>query len=729
MQTMLEDLQQRIERLEDESSRIDELGERLARVERRGQRDTAVGAMLSQARPEPATATPAPVFAPPRPAPQPLSRPAERLFESARRRPEDGSLEDLVGGRLLAWAGGIAVVAAIVCLFAMAISRGWLDEAARTVLGGGASLALGAIGLWLQERRSRTDAALAAVATSAAGLFVTVTVAARVYEVIPAPAGVALALVVAGVTTLVALRWEAPVIGALGLIGGLLAPVLAGAPSDGGTIAVLAVAALAATTVCVRMRWTWLSGAVLLVCAPQWGAYLLGSTQPGVAPTIATLLAFGALGTAAAIGHDVRKGSGELRAPSAWMLAVNALLLAGVGWWSLSGHGDATADAWLVALACLHLSLGAGCRRWARCADDLGLVVLAIGTVLADVAIERLTDGVPSVFAWLGGALVLGALTRDAHRKSDARAVQLGLGGHLAMAIGAALTGPASPTQGPFGAGAAAVLLALAATSLVCGRLVGPDRHQWRWALDGIAITVVAYLTALSFDGPALVVAWAVESVALATLARRTGDPIAAAGAVAQLALAAGHAVAIDAPLSALFGGDVEIRDAGLALGAVGLAAALMARERLGEAWREHLPVPPVPVLAGTAGVAALHLISIVVVVILESSGTPIHTEGWDLPVHQQAQMALSATWAILGVLALVGGLVRDERGLRLGALALLGLAVTKVWIFDLAQLDALYRVGSFLALGLLLLTGAFAWQRIRPRPVPDLRAAPPAAR
>jgi hypothetical protein len=39
-----------------------------------------------------------------------------------------------------------------------------------------------------------------------------------------------------------------------------------------------------------------------------------------------------------------------------------------------------------------------------------------------------------------------------------------------------------------------------------------------------------------------------------------------------------------------------------------------------------------------------------------------------------------------------------------------------------------LYRVASFVALGALLLLGAFAWQRLRPT-APDLRHEPPAIR
>jgi uncharacterized membrane protein len=57
---------------------------------------------------------------------------------------------------------------------------------------------------------------------------------------------------------------------------------------------------------------------------------------------------------------------------------------------------------------------------------------------------------------------------------------------------------------------------------------------------------------------------------------------------------------------------------------------------------------------------------------------------------------------------------VRDDRKFRLAGLALLGLAVFKVFVYDLAALESIYRVLSFIALGLLLLAAAYAYQRIR---------------
>jgi uncharacterized membrane protein len=50
--------------------------------------------------------------------------------------------------------------------------------------------------------------------------------------------------------------------------------------------------------------------------------------------------------------------------------------------------------------------------------------------------------------------------------------------------------------------------------------------------------------------------------------------------------------------------------------------------------------------------------------------------------------------------------------------LGLLGLTAAKVFMYDLAVLTSVYRVGSFLTLGLLLLLAAVAYQRMRPEPL-----------
>ena len=57
----------------------------------------------------------------------------------------------------------------------------------------------------------------------------------------------------------------------------------------------------------------------------------------------------------------------------------------------------------------------------------------------------------------------------------------------------------------------------------------------------------------------------------------------------------------------------------------------------------------------------------------------------------------------------------RPQRGgqpVRLAGLAVAGLAVIKVIAFDLASLDALYRVGSVFLLGLVTLSLAYLYYR-----------------
>jgi uncharacterized membrane protein len=67
----------------------------------------------------------------------------------------------------------------------------------------------------------------------------------------------------------------------------------------------------------------------------------------------------------------------------------------------------------------------------------------------------------------------------------------------------------------------------------------------------------------------------------------------------------------------------------------------------------------------------------------------------------------------VTGLAAIVFGLVRNLRLVRLGGLVLLGIAIVKVFFVDLATLESIYRVASFVALGLLLIACAFAYQSL----------------
>jgi uncharacterized membrane protein len=84
----------------------------------------------------------------------------------------------------------------------------------------------------------------------------------------------------------------------------------------------------------------------------------------------------------------------------------------------------------------------------------------------------------------------------------------------------------------------------------------------------------------------------------------------------------------------------------------------------------------------------------------------------------------LSAMWLVfaLGLWGL--GALRRQSLYRYGALAIVLLAALKVFLFDMADLDGLYRVASFLGLGLSLVSIGLLYQRFvavsLPRTTPD---------
>ncbi len=80
-----------------------------------------------------------------------------------------------------------------------------------------------------------------------------------------------------------------------------------------------------------------------------------------------------------------------------------------------------------------------------------------------------------------------------------------------------------------------------------------------------------------------------------------------------------------------------------------------------------------------------------------------------DVPMLDAELWAYSGAWLLLGAGLMAAGLWTGLRGLRLAALALIGLAAAKVFLVDLGGLHGLWRVLSFLGLGLSLIgLGAF---------------------
>lgn len=664
--------------------------------------------------PEPRVeASPEPRFE--RPPSAPSSRPS-RVADAA-------SLSDFLGGRALAWLGGIATVLGIVLLLALAIAHGWIGPAARVALAAAASTALMAAGIWLHAKRGRTEAAATMVGAATAGWFATLIVAAEAYALIPAPVAVVGSMLAGALATTLAIRWAGRVIAAIGLIGALLSPALVGAPTDLLTLALLAIGAACAMWVFCWRRWPWLAFATLLVTVPQWVLWL----QPGlfaepVQPPLlelAVLTTFGGIGLLGAVFAQARAGNRLLGSAGALVL-LNAVSVGAAGQFAFGSTGGAL---WLVGIALVHVAAGVVRLPRLPLPPDARRVLISIGVVAGDVALASLLHGVALTAAWGAASLAFAWLARRTDRTAGGEAwIGAALGSHIALVLAQALI-----ELPPSGLSSAPELVPLASVAILAASCLGAarvstERPVWRMALDGLGLAAVAYMTAASTDGPMLVVAWALEAIALAELARRTGDALARFGALAFLAGAGLHAMAVEAPASGLVAGVDSLGAAALALGATALAAL---RVGLLEAERS----PSRLALLGGAGTTALYLASLAIITAFQPAAGTDAMLVLDLSIRQQGQVLLSAMWGAVGVWALIAGLRRNLAPLRLGALGLLMVTVAKVFLYDLSTLTSIYRVVSFFVLGGLLLAGAFAYQRLRPPPRPDLRSVHPSQR
>ena len=79
---------------------------------------------------------------------------------------------------------------------------------------------------------------------------------------------------------------------------------------------------------------------------------------------------------------------------------------------------------------------------------------------------------------------------------------------------------------------------------------------------------------------------------------------------------------------------------------------------------------------------------------------------------------AWSGAWLAYGVAVMAIGIAAGIRRLRLAALAIVGLTTAKVFLVDMSGLVGLWRVLSFLGLGLVLIGLGAAYRRlVAPRP------------
>ena len=219
------------------------------------------------------------------------------------------------------------------------------------------------------------------------------------------------------------------------------------------------------------------------------------------------------------------------------------------------------------------------------------------------------------------------------------------------------------------------------------------------WSL-GLVAALVAEL-ALTDDGLAFAIVVAATAAATAAVGKRLGEP--------RLWIAA--AVMLSADALGVLGGltppeHLLTANANPASGVAALIAVAAATAVLALTARSHRRW----ILAGASGLALYAVSLIVLELAIRISGASLETD------FERGHTVVSAVWGLTGLTVLVVGVSRGSSRLRYAGLALFGLTLGKIFLFDLAELSSVARAASFVAVGGLLLAGGVLVQRLGDR-------------
>lgn len=77
-------------------------------------------------------------------------------------------------------------------------------------------------------------------------------------------------------------------------------------------------------------------------------------------------------------------------------------------------------------------------------------------------------------------------------------------------------------------------------------------------------------------------------------------------------------------------------------------------------------------------------------------------------------QMILSSSWLLVSMILIIIGIWRRDQIIRITAIIIFGIAILKIFLYDLSFLETLYRIFSFIGLGVILLIASYLYQKYK---------------
>lgn len=650
-----------------------------------------------------------------------------RPLAAARAPREPFTIEDLFSPRILAWTGGAVLVAGIAFLVSIGIQDGWITPAMQIFGALVACFVLIFAGFVLYEKEDQGTAAMATFSSGIAGLFATLVVMTQTYDYVdPLWLGPAFAGLIAAGGTAVAWRWDSEQMAALALLGALFSPVLIGALHEPSTVWFVLLGYAAVALLCTQREWQLVRIGAVFAAAPGVIGPLLEHSTPAVvvAGTVFWLLTIVAFFGGELLDPKLQRPSGAREIAGVIVGAVSlltALLVAlriveiqqelhpGVNVELVDS--DAQLATWLIGFAVLHFLIAGASAARHKLLSNLEVVLGGCAVLLLVVGLSYALSGAALVAAWGALALALAAVAYNTEGSGLDWAPAPLVALCAAHAIGIGVT-PDLLGEDPAAFSSALLwdgIGALSATIVAAASWAYVARDEARNMAVATAVIGAVYLAGFVLQGVVLVVALCVLAAVASELGRGRGAVFAVFAPGLPLVVAAVHVLIVEAPPSeALSTGIDDLAAAVIALLAVAGTAALWAQRTD----RAELRLA----LGGLSAASLVYMVSAAIISSFQPTDDAIAVAGEAFGVRQQGQALLSGFWALTALAAIVYGLKTATKEIRYAGLGLLAVAVAKIVFFDLVTLDAAYRTGSFIAVGVMLLLAAFAYQNLKER-------------
>ena len=620
---------------------------------------------------------------------QPLPRPVEETAGShevpawADSVPE-GDLETSFGLRWVNRIGAVTLILGIAFFFRYAVENNWIGEAARVLIGAVAGLLLLAGGEWAFRRDQRVFAQ-GVTGAGASALYLSCYAGFGAYNLLPVLVAFGLMSLTTALAAYLSVRYGSQSIAVLAVFGGFLVPLLADDPSRSiWSIPVYLVFLNAAFLKLAELRGWSFTQAVALAGTALFTLGFADTPLLVVLPIYYLLFALLPDGRLFVGVHILLLGRATALPITTLAYFPELLLLSFAGLMVLS---------W---------------RKWFHLATLL-VTAAAVSWFLA-------TSVKPGPL--LISFVTLGTLFLMFFGFCCWRAVRLpnlfSFGEMVALPSTAVFFLTACYVRLAGWGDSWAALLALAVAVLYLGLAAAlrnnPEPNPAAAISLGAGLACFTLSIPLQFHSYTVTMAWAVEGAALVWIAAQRRYFFAQIFGMAALACAVIHYSVLEAFLPS----STPLWNARF-LTAVVLALALF----LSAIWSRDTRVPTW--MPGVAG----HLVLL--------SGLSLEVDDWAQWVYGARSSgpqsaALSILFALYAVILVALGTRERSAGSRYMGLGLIALVVVKLYLYDIWQLDLVYRFIAFAALGALLLTMSFFYSRYRASLSSWLVPTPPGA-